>query len=461
MSKVQEERNEYLKVLMEDNFFKGWSGEKKDTFHTSLEFQISYECNLACKYCYVSKHGKKLYPEEVRGNDKVLENTAALLDWMAKNNYQVHEWSIFSGSLFSQQIGFDFLDTLYKKIKEHPHIKPDIIMIPTNLTFILNDEITKKVEDYIEKFTNEDVIFHLSSSVEGKYMEQNRPFHPKLKEGKNAGEHVWLPESKEPRGDEYYDKVFKFLKKHGYGFHPMIYSHDIDKWKRNFLWFQEMFEKYDINYSRIFLLEVRNPEWTDEQIKDFYEFIKFIYKWAYDFLGHEGFFKSIKQGSSLNILKGVIGINSRSGVPCSMQADLQVRMGDLHFGPCHRLSYKGLEFGKFKKEDGKVIGMEAINTEMATAIYSIDHETAPGCMTCPIRKMCNKSCFGANLESTGDPFTVSPKVCQLGFAKVKGAMDGLKELGIFNETMNRITHNTIAASMKYLNKKWEGNDEIF
>jgi hypothetical protein len=57
-------------------------------------------------------------------------------------------------------------------------------------------------------------------------MEENRPYKSNLD----------LP-IEVIRDDAYYDKCFDFVKNNGGGFHPMIYSKNIEKWKDNFLWF--------------------------------------------------------------------------------------------------------------------------------------------------------------------------------------------------------------------------------
>ena len=57
-------------------------------------------------------------------------------------------------------------------------------------------------------------------------MEDNRPFIRQLDIPINV-----------IRDDAYYDKVFAFIKKHGSGIHPMLYSKGMDKWIKNFDWF--------------------------------------------------------------------------------------------------------------------------------------------------------------------------------------------------------------------------------
>ena len=117
----------------------------------------------------------------------------------------------------------------------------------------------------------------LSISMDGKFMEVNRPWR-QVKRIKNE----MVTSEEEIRDDEYYDKVFDFAVKYNAGFHPMIYSNNIENWKQNWLWFQEKFEEKGIPFSNIYLLEIRNEEWSERQIKDYSEFLDFIVEWTYN-----------------------------------------------------------------------------------------------------------------------------------------------------------------------------------
>ena len=458
----QDERDKYLETLFDNLFFSQWKEGSDNPIRKNIEFQVTYTCNLSCKYCYVNRHGNDLYPKEIRDKDKIIENLKKVIDWIDINKYKIKNWNIFSGSFFSQEIGFMFMDAMYDKLKKvkNKEIYPKVISIPTNLTFILDDETTKKVENIIEKFKKIGIRVHLSCSVEGKYMEQNRPFKGNLELGNEEGKHLFVPKEKEPRDDEYYEKVFQFVSKWGYGFHPMIYSKDINKWKENFIWFQKMFKKYNINHDSIFLLEVRNVEWSNKQLRDLKEFIKFVYKWVFENIADrkkEKMVQLLENRDTINLIYSPLGSKRNKGMPCSIQSDMQIRMGDLHLVPCHRASYNGYEYGKFKTTEGSITGLEAINVEMATSIYSLNHESFPHCMTCPIKSICNKSCLGANMETEGDPFTVNPKVCQLNNTKVSAVAEALVDLGIFYKVMSRLSNNQKQA-FKLLRDEYLGKE---
>jgi hypothetical protein len=102
-------------------------------------------------------------------------------------------------------------------------------------------------------------------------MENNRPYGKQLDLLNN-----------DFRDDEYYDKVFKFAKEFNFGFHPMIYSNNIEKWIDNFNWFQEQFKNYDLPWPNIYLLQVRNKEWDEKSNLEFYNFIRYLIKWSWE-----------------------------------------------------------------------------------------------------------------------------------------------------------------------------------
>ena len=136
-------------------------------------------------------------------------------------------------------------------------------------------------------------------------MEQNRPFKRNLKLGDGSNEHVFIPNCREPRDDDYYERAFSFCKKYGYGFHPMVYSKGIDLWKKNFVWFQEMFKKHDLKFNSFMLLEVRNEEWTSSEAMELAEFTEFAVNYIFKEVFKENkaeFLKALRQTKILNTL---------------------------------------------------------------------------------------------------------------------------------------------------------------
>lgn len=442
----QEERDIYIETLIDTMFLSRFKDEDS-TEPSRLELIITPDCNLACKYCYINKFGKQLYAEEPQ-YDKIIANTRAIIEWCIEEKFLGKNYSIdiFSGSIFSQQVGWDVVNTILEIYSQcDPIYRPKVISIPTNYSFILDDEVVEEVEDLLQRFKDIGIHVFLSGSIDGKYMEQNRPFKKGQKLGCGIGEHLYLPIEAEPRDDEYYEKAFAFVKKHRFGFHPMIYSSSIEMWKKNFVWFQEMMMKYNLPYHSLYLLEVRNWEWAEDQLLELYDFIKFMHHWVFNniFKGNKDLYAKSLAGdgvNSINFLGYTLQNKWNKGIGCSIQSTLMIRLGDLHIVPCHRTSYRGLEFGEIKLKDGKVCGIKGLNTELATANYSFDHRMFPYCSSCAINGLCKYTCLGSNLEVLGDMFTPVPTVCRLEHVIVAAQVEAMLELDVFYNAASRAGH---------------------
>jgi len=460
------ENDELMESFLERTFYSGWRDKDKEDTRLenfrSLEIQLNAKCNLACKYCYLNRYGDKLYPEELNDEETILRNLDALIRWIKENNFYP-KLELFTGETFMQPISFEILTRI---IDELGGDVERAIVIPTNFTFLLNDELTKKVEDIIEKGRERNIKIFLSASFDGKYCEGNRPFRQNVESHGISPARIWtqkLGENDDPRDDAYYDKAFKFIEKWGFGFHPMVYSEHIEDWKKNFLWFQEQFEKVGHPWYYLYLLEIRNVEWSNKQIQDYMEFVKFLWRWTYKKCGNntKTLFDFLFKKKGFNILSSPLTTVGR-GIGCSIQGTLFVRLGDLAIVPCHRTCYEPFNYGRLKVESGiqevsgytrkdgktvedyikdkgdRIVGVEAENVELMIGIYSMDSAKLPYCEACVINPLCNKGCLGSQYEVTGDLFTPIPTVCRLYHAKIKAMIEVFTELKIFDEVASKI-----------------------
>lgn len=409
------EDDQLIENFLNKTFFEAWKPENKDVNiyknYRSLELQINAACDLKCKYCYYAKYKKDLYPPSIAKHSLTMKNLEIVLNWLTENNYQPNI-EVFSGEPFMQEIGFQVTERLIEWCNDNK-IETKL-MIPTNFTFLFDEVKTKRIEKMIEDSNRQ---MCLSASVDGKYCDANRPFA--------NGQTV--------RDDAYYEKMFKFVKKHRYAFHPMIYNEHIENWKDNWLWYQENMKKHNIPFTSIYLLEVRNPEWNKKQLQEFYKFIRFVVNWSWNHVkgnvSPELFPKFVFDNKLFNLFSMFATVGR--GLGCSMQSTVQLRLGDLTTSVCHRTAYKPHNLWKFVTENDKITGIEAINPNLALAVNSFDFRTNPHCCYCSIRDMCNGQCLGAMHEQHGDVFTPIPTVCALEHAKVAGMLDELKELDLF------------------------------
>lgn len=419
---------------------------KTDFDRRSLELIISPRCNLGCKYCYIHKYRKDIFGEDCFNEENTIKNLKLILKWLEKNNYNPN-FEIFSGELFAQEIGFKVLETIYEHEKNiDSKLRPDSISIPTNFTFISSDELTEKINNIRQKFSDIGIQICLSASFDGKYMEQNRPYIGDLDIPLNCN-----------RDDEYYDKVFSYVKEHCDGLHPMLYSKHIEDWKKNFLWFQEQMEKHDIPWDSIYLLQVRNEEWTQEQVLSLCDFVEFLFDYSWEKLGKDKdkLFHFITKGRGFNILSQMIGKTSR-GLNCAIQTCLPIRVSDLMVYPCHRLGYKDFYYGQFIPDDEQILKYENKNVELMTAIFSVHKEALPYCTSCVVNKLCSGPCIGAQYESNKNMFVPIPTVCAMTHGLAFTIVKCLKKYDIFHKALNILDDTTIA-QFQYLEGVIENN----
>ncbi len=419
----QEENDNLLNSFLERTFFKTWGNQSEglENFRT-LELFLNTKCNLKCSYCYLANYGDELYPSRLQDDKKVLTNLQILLDWLLDRKL-APKLELFSGEPFAQKVSLQALRMILDKF-ENAENKPKTIVIPTNFTFILNKALTGKIEGLIKRSREAGIPIRLSASIDGKHCEANRPFRSS---------------KSDPRDDDYYDKVFAFVKKWGFSFHPMIYSIHIDRWPSNFLWFQEMLRKHDIPWANIYLLEVRNKEWSRSSILGFEEFIKFLTRWTFLVPCHgnaQEFMRFIfKRG--FNILQSPLTSIGR-GIGCSIQSTIHVRLGDLAIVPCHRTSYEPFVSGHFVVDARRITGIRANNPELFIGIISLQGRNQPMCELCLIKHLCSGGCLGSQFEVTGDLFSPIPSVCQLEHAKIRAMITAYKELKVFDLICDRV-----------------------
>lgn len=406
-----------FKSFLYRNYFRYWNQEIKDETR-SLEIIINDICDHDCTYCYFTKYGSNFFTKESRDPKNIVNNFKLLLDWLDENNYKPNHLDPFSSEIFTQDVGFDVLELCLERLDNVPDIA-----VPTNMSFIFDDKKTKRVQDLIDLSKLKGKNLYLSASVDGLYMEENRP----MSNGKK-------------RDSIYYDKLFSFCKKNHVGFHPMIYSKNIEKWIDNFLWFQEKFKEYNIPSDALYLLEVRNSNWSLDDCKELFKFMKFLVNWVWEYSHKDvkNFFNFIYNKRGFNIIMNPFGQIGR-GIGCSIQNTVMVKLGDLTIVPCHRTAYSQFNGGHFNIENNKITDIISENVVTYINMKTFDHVTQPYCETCMIKYLCSGGCLGAQFEVTGDIFIPIPSVCQMEHWKLMGLIQGFKEIGVFTNFKSKLT----------------------
>lgn len=388
---------------------------QKDTKY-GLELYISPICNQKCEYCYLVKYGDKLYPQEIRDEKQILKNLDILLDYLIDNDIVPRQVDIFTGEIWETPLGAKVLQKLFRLVKCETSTHMELLTIPTNFSFIMNDKARTMMEKCIEGFNFYGTRLMLSCSYDGPIIEnENRPFNnPKGRVDKSS--------------DEYVKFLFDWCKKYSFGYHPMVNAHAIEKWPEQIKWWIDKFEEYDLNlYNFSMFLEVRNNEWTDDKIASYLEYLNTLVDYSIEKVHKGNIEEFLRRACSIyehaDEQEKVHNYNAMNfGTSCitkgcSVDRMMCIRLGDLAWCPCHRASYEKLLYGRFKVESNKIVGIQALNIPMFVAINSLTYKGYIKCDTCPIRQICMRGCFGSQIEDSKEIFYPCDTVCELFFAK--------------------------------------------
>lgn len=415
---VKEYKGNPNDLRQKENFISTASG-----FGTPLELIISKVCNTKCSYCYYKNFGELLYPKELEDRNLILENCEKLLKWVNLNDYHPANIDIFSGEFFNLPYYKDIIDLIVKYVKPVNASTPVYISIPSNCTFCFSDEKTAEIQELVDTYNKKDSQYRIgvSMSIDGKYLDNDTRA---LRNGKKYD-------------DEYYDRAFKFAAKNNFAFHPMLGAKGMDRWIDNWEWYISNIVKYfecdEIEaFKRIYLLEVRNPDWTPREMQFLDDFITHYTQRAFE-LCHRNtrmFADVFLHGHGGNLYSEVASSIPR-GLGCSIQSNLGVRLGDLAIPLCHRTSYDGYIAGRLKL-DGASWDVELENPNVWMLVNSFHSSNTVKCCDCPISEICNKFCIGCNFEVNKDFFVPVDTVCDMELVKTISLIRNLDNIGVLD-----------------------------
>lgn len=424
--------NKLYTDFFERRFIKPWK-EESNVPKANLELIVSPVCNTKCTYCYYKNFQPEIYPLDERcGHKNLSENLDKVIKWINKNDFKIERLELFSGEFFN----LPFFEEFLTKLLELTSIQR--IMLPTNSTFLFSEERTKRVENLLNRYPGR---IALSLSFDGIYTDN---FTRPLRNGNQYPE-------------DFYDKVFEFAAKYNFHFHPMISAPSAQYWKKTFLWFKDNIKKYFkcdtiTALNKVYLLEVRNPDWTDEQLDYLKDFLDFLTDYCFDlFPSPEKFVKNVINSHFLNIFHPFVGGNQR-GMGCSIQNTLQIRLSDLEIVPCHRTAYEGYLPAKMVIDEEGNLSLNTSGSHsplLGMMVWYMNFRNSNSCANCPIRYICTGPCWGCNYEVTGDFFKVPETVCKLEKTKIFKLSEKLEEKGILTYMIN----NPDKVSMKESSRK--------
>lgn len=423
-----EQDKQLLKDVFERHYFSKW---RKDR-NSSIEIYVYGLCKSNCKYCYLKAHQKEIYPTELNNIPIILHNFELVLDWYIKNQF-ICMLDFFSAEWLTTDLFEPMMKIMYDKFSKTKY-HPDRILGADNMQFLWNDERTKLIEYWFDKFKKDlNIDITLSASVDGAVCDSERVQGNK----------------------EFYDKLWAFCEKYDLRCHPMVSATNVHKWIKNYQWWQNNAPS-QIARS-LMMLEVRNEDWHEKEINELIKFCDFVVDYKFknifnenkmDFLKH---IFNMKQEdkypntdcSYVNIaVPGTGFVDGQDKVGCSFGHTIPIRLGDLTIGLCHRLYYDDLLIGKFSYNEKEIIDIEPINPVLGIVKARLHTSCLPHCEKCDFVGTCVGFCHGNSYEVSKNFLIPTKEVCNMYRAKISfliykyhtmGLWDLLPELQNFND----------------------------
>lgn len=455
----QEMNDNLLKTMLDRRFFNVWKkgpdGDYSLYKDTGLELFITPECNKVCSYCYLWKNKGKLYPEAYRNWEQIMSNLRKLFDYALEQKYKFYKLELFSGEIWHEQKGLDILNTILEYVKKG--LRVEFIIIPTNCTFIKDKEQTRRIQKIIDDLRFYKCVLNISASVDGAVID-------KITRRDINEDDMDI--------DEFYERLMTFNTRNGFLYHPMVSAASVPYWKENLDWWRKKLAEFGRTSDDLMMLEVRNDgEWTDEALEAYGEYLRY----ELELLNQE------VNNDKSQLARYTIGNTDRrvgycnfitplanTSPGCTLATTLSVRLGDLAIAPCHRTSYEQYLYGRFKVEDDKIVGIHAINPNMAIKILYGNMKTVHhGCDACLYNEFCLRGCVGAQLEAGEEPFMPLSSVCKMLKYKYNTSIKLLEEYGVFEEyrkfPQGDFYYNRVQRVLKAVDKiksTWKQEDNV-
>lgn len=414
---AQYQDNKLLNDMLERHYY---SEFKKNNSTKEIELFLYGNCSSHCEYCYLKKYENDLFPLSLDTTDEnILNHLQLIIRWYKENHFRTNI-NIFSSDWLLKPVALKIFDMFYQEFKD-TNFKPKLISFADNMLFLNNDNITQQIQNYIDLFKEINIDIKISASIDGKLCDNFRT----------------------SVSDEFYSKLFTFLNKNHYLIHPMISANNIKYQINNHHWWRENAPEYIVN--SLMMLEVRDNNWTDENINDLIIFLDYLVDYYYNIVFKQNKIEFLKfiLGLKTNILTDLptyrnIGLvyngmfENVDTMPCSFNNSLVIRVADLKLGLCHRLFYPEFEIGEFLIEDNKIFNVKSINTPLEILKYHLKQSNLPHCENCYLNGVCNKFCLGSAYENQLNMLVPPQSVCKMQQSKITFLFYKYENLDLFS-----------------------------
>lgn len=435
MTKYEQDK-QLIKDVLERHYFQKW----REDIESAIEIYVYGLCKSNCKYCYLKKHQEEIYPTELNDISTIIHNFELVIDWYIKNKF-ICMIDFFSAEWLTTPLFEPMMQIMYDKFK-NTKFRPFRIIAADNMQFLWDEEKTKQIRNWFDKFKEElNIEFTLSASVDGYYCDQDRVLG----------------------NDVFYKRLWDFMEDYDLRAHPMVSSYNIHNWIDNYIWWQNN-APYKIARP-LTMLEVRDSTWDKKSIQELITFTDFLVDYQF-----EHFFNKNK----LDFLKYVLGFNLRKEYPysdpgynsigilstdyvtgqdhmaCSFNHQCGIRLGDLTIAPCHRLWYKEFLIAQLQtnKENNQIIDIAPLNITLGIVKARIKTSCLPHCESCPFVGICIGFCMGQAYEHHKNFLIPTKEVCDLYKAKLTFLIYKYQQMGLW-ELLPQIQNYNLE-QIKYL-----------
>ena len=114
------ENDALLEMILERKYYTRLveKNGKANIMLDNVELNITAACNQKCEYCYLTQHGKEIYPVEIRDEKTIIKNAYLVLKYFAEKKMYIDTLSLFSGEIWGTKLADGVFEALYEVLSQ-------------------------------------------------------------------------------------------------------------------------------------------------------------------------------------------------------------------------------------------------------------------------------------------------------------------------------------------------------